>query len=66
MTVAISQGKQDDDAFILSLIPRMIKLGETVQSGVAPAASAPVAKPVVAKAPEVTFDDDDLFGDLDL
>ena len=33
MTVAIAQGKFDDDAYILSLVPRMIKLGEAVQNG---------------------------------
>ena len=29
--VAIAEGKQNDDAYILSLIPRMLKLGEVVQ-----------------------------------
>jgi hypothetical protein len=32
MTVAIAQGKFDDDAYILSLIPRMLKLGEAAQN----------------------------------
>jgi hypothetical protein len=30
--VAIANGKVDDDAYILSLIPRMLKLGEAVQN----------------------------------
>lgn len=33
MQVAISEGKAHDDNYILSLIPRMIKLGEGVQNG---------------------------------
>lgn len=33
MKVAISEGKAHDDSYILSLIPRMMKLGEGVQNG---------------------------------
>lgn len=73
MTVAIAQGKFDDDAYILSLVPRMIKLGEAVQNGTnIESKSSVVGTPQVAKqaqpAPvkeEVSFDDD-LFADLDL
>ena len=73
MTVSIAQGKFDDDAYIMSLIPRMIKLGEAVQNGtniestasvkVAPQAAVKASPP---KVEEVVFQDNDLFGDLDL
>lgn len=33
MTVAISEGKATDDSYILSLVPRMLALGEAVQNG---------------------------------
>lgn len=73
MTVAIAQGKFDDDAYILSLVPRMIKLGEAVQNGTnIESKSSVVGTPQATKqaqpAPvkeDVSFDDD-LFADLDL
>jgi len=73
VTFAIAEGKQDDDAYILSLVPRMIKLGESVQNGdYKKQAAAPVSAPKAVKqeAPaqvkeDVSFDDD-IFADLDL
>jgi len=65
VSFAIAEGKQNDDAYILSLVPRMIKLGEAVQNGdykEQAAAPKPAAAP---KAPDVSFDDD-IFADLDL
>ena len=33
MTIAISEGRASDDSYILSLVPRMLALGEAVQNG---------------------------------
>lgn len=73
LQVAMAEGKHHDDDYILSLIPRMLKLGEAVQGG-----ETSVTKTTTPQvAPQVTQqtsgvddlsieDDDDIFADLDL
>ena len=75
MNVAIAQGKFDDDAYILSLVPRMVKLGEAVQNDTNIESTASVsttpqaavkAQPVATKE-AASFKDDEIdFGTLDL
>jgi len=74
VTFAIAEGKQNDDDYILSLIPRMIKLGESVQNGdykksttsVSTTPQAPKQEAPAKVEEVVSFQDDDIFGDLDL
>jgi hypothetical protein len=75
MTVAIAEGRQSDDAYILSLVPRMIKLGEAVQNDTNIESTASVsttpqaavqAQPTQAQATSSFKDDEIDFGTLDL
>lgn len=79
MQVAIAEGRASDDNYILSLIPRMIKLGEAVQSGETSVTTDSSSSTKTIPTPEVTQQDTlqattvddlgiaaDIFADLDL
>lgn len=54
MQVAIAEGKVGDDNYILSLVPRMLALGEAVQSGATSITATEVTSKVTSKSPVST------------